>query len=344
VVIRPAAGVLAAALVLAVPAAARAARTDVVILKNGDRFTGEVVQMRQGKLQVKTDDAGTLSVEWDKIASLSTADLYDIVLQDGAHRFGRFRPAPAPGTVLVVPDGGSGSPVLMADIASVARIKLKFQQRIDGSVDLGASYSKSSGVADLWFNATAKYRRPAYGLAATFSTQATHQQEVENTSRYSLRTAYTRYRGSNWLLSTTGLFEGNRDLGFTFRGTAMESIGRYLARTRHAEFLLGGGFAAGREVPVDAGAVTNLDGLVAMELSIFTYDFPTTRIDFTTLVFPSFDDPGRVRVNADGKFVRELFKDFIVSFTVYDAYDNRPKSGTAQLNDLGGSLSFGWTF
>ena len=31
---------------------ARAARTDAIVLVNGDRFTGEVVQMRQGKLEV----------------------------------------------------------------------------------------------------------------------------------------------------------------------------------------------------------------------------------------------------------------------------------------------------
>jgi len=68
-----------------------------------------------------------------------------------------------------------------------------------------------------------------------------------------------------------------------------------------------------------------------------------TRIDLGVLVFPSLDDPGRVRVNANAKFKREVFKDFFVSFTGYDAYDNRPKSPGATKNDLGVSLSFGWS-
>ena len=63
---------------------ASAARTDAIVLLNGDRLTGEVVQMRQGKLEVKTDDAGTISIEWDKIASLSTADQYELVAFDGS--------------------------------------------------------------------------------------------------------------------------------------------------------------------------------------------------------------------------------------------------------------------
>jgi hypothetical protein len=337
--------VAAAALVLLAPSTVLAARTDAIVLRNGDRFTGEVVQMRQGKLQVKTDDAGTLSIEWDKIASISTADFYDITLQDGSHLFGRFRPAPG-GALLVMGVGGPGATATapMAEIASFARIKTRFIDRIEGSLDLGASYSDSSGVADLWFNTDARYRRPVYSLAVDFSTNTTQQREAEDTSRYSLKTIYTRDRGVNWVFSTMGFFESNRELGFTFRGTATESVGRYLTRARHVELLVAGGMAAGRETPIDSTAQTNVDALVAGTLSVFTYDYPTTRIDVSALLFPSLDDPGRVRMNVDAKFKRELFKDFFVSFSVYDAFDNRPKSGGARLNDFGGSLSFGWTF
>ena len=341
--IRPAVALAAIALLCGIPSAALAARTDVIVLRNGDKFTGEVVQMRQGKLQVKTDDMGTLSIEWDKIASISTADQYDITLDDGSHVLGRFAPGAAAGTLKIDGLGGTREAATLT-IVSFARIKTRFIQRIDGSLDLGASYANSSGVADLWFNADAKYRRPVYALAAAFSTTLTHQREVEDTSRYSLRTTYTRYRGSNWVLSTIGLFEGNRELGFTFRGTGMESIGRYLARTRHVELLLAGGLAAGGESPVGAPAVTNVDAVVAADLAVFTYDYPTTRVDVALLVFPSLDDPGRVRMNVDGKFKREIFKDFFVSVTAYEAFDNRPKSGAATLNDFGGSLSFGWSF
>ena len=44
-------------------------RTDVVTLPNGDRITGEVVSLERGRLEFKTDDAGTLEIEWDNVAS-----------------------------------------------------------------------------------------------------------------------------------------------------------------------------------------------------------------------------------------------------------------------------------
>jgi hypothetical protein len=336
------AATIALALLLGASADAAAAKTDVVVLRNGDRLTCEVTQMRQGKLQVKTDDAGTISIEWDKIASVSTADQYEVTMRDGSQLLGRLRPGTVGRTLQVEGIGGTATPV-MAEIASFERIKMKFLQRIDGSADLGGSYTKSSGVADLAFNADARYRRPKYALSAKLSTNLTHQSEEPDNSRYSLVSTYSRYRDA-WIVSTLGLFEGNRDLGFTFRGTLAESVGRYLARTSHAEFLFAGGMAVGRELPVDSGAVTNIDALAAASLSVFTYDYPTTRIDVTLLTFPSLDDPGRVRLNADAKLKREIFHDFFISFSGYDTYDNQPKSASAKRNDLGAALSFGWTF
>jgi len=334
---------IAIVLVLLGRVPAFAARTDAIVLRNGDHLTGEVIQLRQGKLQVKTDDAGTLSIEWDKIASISTADQYDVMMRDGSRRLGRFRPAVLPNTHLV-DAAGAATPLEMAEIASFTRIQTRFLQRIDGSFDLGGSYTKSTGIASLYFDSSAQYRRPAYAYAVSFATNITRQPDADDSSRYTTDISYTRFRDSGWMFSALGLFESNRELGFSFRSTGAGTIGRYLARTRRVELLAAGGLALGREAPVDGDQVTNVDALLTAALSVFTYDYPTTRLDVGLLVFPSFDDPGRVRINADTKFKREIFKDFYVSFTAYDAFDNRPKSPGATQNDFGGSLSFGWTF
>jgi hypothetical protein len=337
------AAAVASILLAAAAVPAFAARTDLVVLQNGDRITCEVIQMRRGKLQIKTDDAGAISIEWDKIASLTTADQYELTLQDESQLLGRFRPGAAAGAAQIVDDTRTIS-VSLDDVAAVNRIKATFVQRIDGSVDLGASYSKSSGVGDLWLNTKATYRRPQFTFGSALSTTLTRQPDSPDTSRYTLANTFSRYRKTVWIFTTLALFEGNRDLGFTFRGTLAESIGRYVVRSRHVELMISGGLAAGRETPIDASRVTNFDAVSTTTLSVFTYDYPTTGIDVSLLVFPSLDDPGRVRLNADSTLRRELFKDFFVAFTVYDAFDNRPKSASAKQNDVGGSLSFGYTF
>jgi hypothetical protein len=333
----------AAAALLGTAVSARAARTDVIVIRNGDHVTGEVVQMQQGKLQVKTDDAGTLSIKWDKVTSVTTAAAYDVTMRDSRRLLGRLRPGSADSLELVAADGSVTS-IAMADIVWFAAIRTRFFARIDGSFDLGANYTKSSGVANLSFGFDATYRRPSSTYAMWLSSNVTRQKTVPTTSRYSMKFAYTRFLAGPWFVAPLALFEGNKDLGFTFRGTGGLSVGRYLRRSRHTEWIAGGGLSAGYEEPVDRPAAANVDALAASDFSLFTYDFPATRIDLAVLVFPSLDDPGRVRVNANVKVKREIFKDFYVTVSAYDALDTRPKSAKAQRNDFGGSLSFSWTF
>jgi len=332
---------LALLLLAAVPAFA--ARTDIVVLRNGDRLTCEVLQMRQGKLQVKTDDAGTISIEWDEIASLSTAMEFDLTLRDGTRLLGRLTPGTSQ-TMQIVPATGGAITAALRDVVVFTTIKKGFLQRIDGSLDLGGSYTKSSGIADLYLDAETIYRRPAHSYSASFSSNFTRQPDDPETSRATLKLTYARYSRGNWVGTGFGLFENNRELGFTFRGTGGASLGRYFMRSNRVELLLAGGLASGYEKPVDSAAATNVDAITGVNLSVFTYDYPSTRIDLALLGFASLNDPGRVRGNASAKIKRELFHDFFFSVTGYAAVDSQPRGAGAERNDFGVSFSFGYTF
>jgi putative salt-induced outer membrane protein YdiY len=61
--------------------ASAAVHADVVTLKNGDRVTGTFVNEKGGKLQLKSDVLGDLSIPVDKIASFSTATPVAVVVK-----------------------------------------------------------------------------------------------------------------------------------------------------------------------------------------------------------------------------------------------------------------------
>src|SRR6187401_529612 len=70
-------------------------RTDVVTLANGDRITGEVVRLERGRLELKTDDAGTLSFEWDKLVSVVSKRQVEVLTTAGVRYFGSLERAAA---------------------------------------------------------------------------------------------------------------------------------------------------------------------------------------------------------------------------------------------------------
>ena len=84
------------AFVVVTSAPAWAQRTDVVTLANGDRNTGEIVELDRGRLKFETDDAGTISFEWDKIARVEAARQFEVTTSDGRRFLGSLDGA-APG-------------------------------------------------------------------------------------------------------------------------------------------------------------------------------------------------------------------------------------------------------
>ena len=69
-------------------APAWAQQTDVVTLANGDRNTGEIVELDRGRLKFETDDAGTILFEWDKIATVEAAGQFEVTTSDGRRFLG----------------------------------------------------------------------------------------------------------------------------------------------------------------------------------------------------------------------------------------------------------------
>ena len=57
-------------LLLLMPLVGMAEKTDIVILKNGDKITGEVKRVGGGLLEFKTDTMDTVYIEWRFIAQV----------------------------------------------------------------------------------------------------------------------------------------------------------------------------------------------------------------------------------------------------------------------------------
>ena len=57
---------------------------DVVVLKNGDRMTGEIKGLQRGELRIKSDYmAEAVRLDWSKVQSLESKSTFMIWLVDG---------------------------------------------------------------------------------------------------------------------------------------------------------------------------------------------------------------------------------------------------------------------
>ena len=322
---------------------AYAQRTDVVKLANGDRITGEIKSVKRGQLEFKTDDAGTIYLEWDKILSLEAARQFDVTLTDGRRYFGSLEEG-AP-RVLIVRDATDGVTLAMSDVALIAPIGVSFWNKLDGSLDVGFSYTRSSHIAQLTINSTTLYRSPTFEVRLNGSGTLTQNENDGNRDdRASIQSSVLRYRGQRMFVGAGVGFESNESLGLILRSQLGVLAGARLINTNRAQLAIGAGLSANDEQNVDADPTQNLEGLFTFRTSYFTYDRPRTNVDIGIQYYPSFTDWGRQRIQLDAAAKREIWKDVFLAVNLFDTFDSRPPTTSANANDVGVVLSFGWTY
>ncbi len=318
-------------------------RTDVVRLANGDHITGEVVVLERGRLEFKTDDAGTIYFEWDNVAHVEATRQFEIATTDGRRFLGSL--GQGPDRMLAIVTATAAVSLSMIEATTIFPIGSSFWRKLDGSFDAGFSYTRSSGIAQLNLNSDTTFRRPGFAGTLTASITATRQDEGGGRDdRGSLQASYVRYRWPRWYVSALGRFETNESLGLRLRSQIGGAIGPRFVNTNRAQAFAGAGLVVNNERAVDAESTRNIEAMLVFGASYFTYDRPRTNADIALQYYPSLSNAGRHRLQLDAGFKRELWKDFFVALNVFDTYDSRPPNPTAETNDVGTVLSIGWSY
>ena len=313
-------------------------------LLNGDRITGEIKNLKLGRLELKTDDAGTIDVEWDKIASVEAARGFEVETVDGRRILGSFARTVDRRTVQIAGSDGVVS-LAMADVTRIAPIGASFWRKLDGSFDAGFTYSQSSGIAQTTLNSNTQFRRPSFVIRLVGSATLTSQpDETERDDRGSVELEYARYRGRRWFVSGGARFDSNESLGLRLRSQVSGVLGLRVVNTNRAQLELGAGLVINDERAFDAPPSQNVEGVLALQTSYYTYDRPKTNFDTNFRYYPSLNNLGRQRVQLDTAVKQELLKDFFVALHLSDSFDSAPPKPGAARNDVSVSFSIGWSF
>lgn len=317
-------------------------KTDIVTMNNGDRITGQVQSLSRGQLELKTDNLGTIYIEWDKVARVQAISQFEVTTSSGRRLLGSL--ASTTDGALLVALQGQFETIPMFEVTNIAPIGASFWSKLEGSVDAGYSYTRSSGIAQATFGSDTQFRRPAFLVRLTGSATVTKQEEAANDDRAAVSLSYVRYRWAKWFVASAGTLENNTSLGLELRAQLAGMIGRRIVNTNRAQFVAGGGLVGNNEKGVDTDSTQNFEGLLTTQMSYYLYDKPKTSIDAVFQYYPSLNQWGRQRVQIDADFKRELVKNFTLSFSFYYTFDSNPPQTGALRTDYGIITSAGWTF
>ncbi|MGA7413137.1 MAG: hypothetical protein WBW33_21855, partial [Bryobacteraceae bacterium] len=133
---------------IAIPLVARE-KTDILVMNNGDRLTGEIKGLNSGTLSVSLDYIlGTSSVDWSKVDHLESKQLFLVKTQDGSVYKGTLRMIRSPGErpvqIEISAAPNEGTVLDRSKIIRMTPTSESFWQRFNGQINSGISYTKGN--------------------------------------------------------------------------------------------------------------------------------------------------------------------------------------------------------
>jgi hypothetical protein len=333
----------AALLVPVTPVSAQ--KTDVIVIENGDRITGEIRSVDRGKLTYKTDDMGTLSVKWDKVLRITSPHFFEIEVQTGEKFYGSLQPSTAD-REMIVAVAGSGLTLDMWRVVRIYPIESSFWHRMRGYADLGFTFQRANRNRQFTLAGHVDYRGVVYAANLDVSSYAQSTESQGTTiTRNSAAVRGQRFRGERWSVLSDLSIEQNDELELDHRTLVSLGAGYFLTQRVRGYVQLSSGVSWSNERYIGSeSAVNSAEAFFTTEGAYYQFDTPKTDFTSTLKLYPSLTDFGRVRVNIDARLSYEVFKDFTIGPTVFDNFDSRPPSETAAKNDYGFTLSVGYKF
>jgi len=330
--------------VLLLPTPVRAVRTDIVILNNDDRITGDIKSLERGMLKLKTDAADNILIQWEDIKRLISTTSFEVESTTGRRYFGSF-PANS-GTRKLHIVGVLDSLVIDFDkIVYIVPIEDTFWSRIDGSVDLGLSYTQANLLIKWSFAGEIRYRAPSFYSRLLVNSSISEQENVSRTSRQDMELRNTRFFRHKTFSNLIYSMMSNDELGVAMRISLNGSAGADWLKTNSMRW---GGYA-GLSVTTEQSTTgpdftTQLEATFNMEFETFAYHTPKRDISVVFSVIPNLTDRGRVRTELNAKLKWEIVADLFFALTALNSTDNRPPEGASSNSDLTFTTSFGYSF
>jgi hypothetical protein len=329
-------------------APAQAKRHDIVVMKNGDRITGEVKKLENGVLYIEPEYVSqAFGVDWLQVATVQSTAGYQVVMENGNRAAGTIEKVSAdkaPGADFKIRTGDGEISTPGTNVVNIESKKKSFISQLTGSIDFGYNFTSGNDQTQTNSDFNATYLSTKWSTGASFSSSFSGQSGASNTNLMEVSTFLERYLNSNSSVVALSDFLHSSQQELDLRTTLGGGYGHYWVRTNQAQLrgLIGAvytheSFTSTTSSPTQQ----NLEALLGMKYQLFS--FSRYSLLSQLYVFPGLSDIGRIRSSLRSTFSVKLVSNFHTDFSFWDNFDSRPPTN-AKKNELGISNSVGWTF
>ena len=343
------AAAMAGAVALASPLAAQ--KTDVIILTNGDRLTGQVKGVSAGSLEMSPVYVnGTISVQWTSVARFESDKLFIVEMEDGSVYTGTLAVTETPpGESLRLKLTRVTGAVVIVDtkrVIGMAQTSDHFWGRFNGTVNSGFIFSKGNQSTQYNLSSTIQYPRARWGVQGSFnsSLSSSSGSDVSTRNQVGLGGRHLM-KTAQWFYSSAVSFLQSEEQGITGQTSLGVGIGRYLARSDRSNLAVIAGVGwQGTKYDQAVGTQADQDlALWMLVADLNVYRWNKTSLSITADIFPAIGDLSHVYFGTNATYYLKFLGNLTWNVSFYGNWDTQPPPGFAA-SDYGLSSGLGWTF
>jgi Protein of unknown function, DUF481 len=342
--------ILSSTLLFAAPLYGRD-KSDVLVMNNGDRLTGEIKGLDSGVLYVSFDYIlGTSSVNWSKVNHLESKQEFIVKTEDGSVYTGTLKTTEASGgsrprEIEISETPEKSEVVQQARIVVVDQIADKFLQRFNGAINSGISYNKGNEATQYNLNSWVEYPRERWSAGANYSSTLSSNSGSAVSTRNSLNLdGQHLLRWNNWYYTGLVGFRQSSEQEIDLQTNLGGAIGYYFKNTNRSKIALTGGLGWQNtrysQSLAQQGSQNVLGAVIGAQVSFFKFN--KNNLTLTATALPALSNPGRVFFTTNATYFIK-FGNLTWNFSFYGNWDNQPPPNFSG-SDYGTSSGLGWTF
>jgi hypothetical protein len=342
--------ILASALLFSLPLFAKG-KDDVLVMKNGDRFTCEIKGLSAGVLSVSLDYVdGTISVQWSRVAHLESHRLFLVKTESGVVYTGKISTTgesnDPPIRIELAETTGKEVEIPQQKIINLNQTSEGFWHRFDGAINTGSLYSQGNQSFQYNVSSQVAYKRERWSSQANFNSSiASNSGSATSTRNQIDLTSMRLLRWNNWFYAGNASFLQSSVQEISLQTTLNGGVGRYLKNTNRASISVLGGFGWQNvkytQNAVGQGTQNIAVGFASTDIKFFK--FKKTNLDVSASLIPAITEAGRVHFNTNAVYYIKIIGDIDWNVSFYGSWDSKPPS-TLPKSDYGTSSGLSWTF
>lgn len=304
------------------------AAADQVIFKNGDKISGTIEKLTDGKLVIESDVAGTITVDMSRVKNLETSKPVKLYLPDAEPVTARIEPAGADGSIVNIVSDDNSDTLNLGDIGAINPPEIKYPQ---WSGEITAGYTSKQGntkSTDMNVDMKLKRHTKTHDLIVTgehsFSQKIDKDTDEKITSEDSwLLKAKDQFKLTNGFYGyLEASYERDRIANLDRRIIEGLGVGQKWIDSDKTHFQTDIGLANIDERYTDSTSNNSVAGQMG-----YCFDHKINgSVSFVhdTMYYPGFDEQGDYYLKSNAELRFKVTKNLFTNFKVVYEYDNQP--------------------